>query len=710
MRGLIVLFLFCYYGLSYSVEDKSYFIEADIVEYDNDKNTVTATGHIEILRDEYTLKADKIVYNQITKQANAYGNVTLTSKTGDVVTADTVEINNTIKEAIASLATARFDTDSKFKAKKVYYNYPNKAVFEQVTYTPCPLCEDKSPQWQIKSSKIKYEKEGHTSYLNNIFEVHGIPVFYFPYFMTASPDAPPRSGFLFPNRQTYTNLYGYGIVTPYYLRIADNKDFLYSPMITTKQGILHSGKFRHLLENGSYSLEGNYIKTSQQSLVYVPEDRFHFLTNVDYKLNDTWRFESKIEGVSDKSYLHNYWNKSPNYLTSNASFNYLNDRSYGSIESYAFQGLRANDSRSTDPRILPLMDYHHEIFLPVGKTVIEANTVNIMRNKGVDSRRLTTKIGWDKTYYYGYQEFTVVPNFRADFYRFQHKGDAIAGSGVTNTKQDIIRTVPELELIWKFPLISNKMNNSFYLEPIANIILSPNNSKNQDIINEDSQEVELNDTNLFSTNRYSGFDRIEQGLRASYGARASGIANWGTEYNLLLGQSYRAQKDPSYFLDSGLYDKYFSDIVGRLGLKPHKTTELYYRGRLDSQTYDIRRNEIGVNFDVPTKRFVKSVHLNANHIHYNYISQIDPNQVHQSLSLNGRIDINDEWYVGSDLKRSASHNSSFPISTRFNVGYKGECATITLSALKDYTTDPSRNIKPSSGFSLDLDVHLKNIG
>ena len=710
MKRLIAIIFFCCFTIAHAQQDKSYVIEADVVEYDNEHNIVTAKGNIEIFRDEYTLKADKITYNQDTKIAYAYGNVTLISPTGDIIKSDYVEIDNVIKEAVANLATACLDKDNNFTAKKVYYHYPNITIFEQVSYTPCPICANKSPMWQVKSSRVKYEKQKHVSYFNNLFELYGVPIFYLPYIMSASPDSPPRSGFLFPSHQKYNPIYGYGIIVPYYLRMGDNKDLLYTPMITTKQGVLHKAKFQHLLEKGSYSLSGDFIRTTQPSVVYVPKDRYHAQGDLNYAFTDHWKTEAKLDRVSDKSYLPNYWDKFPNYLTSNISLSYLNDRNYGSLESYAFQGLRATDADGTDAKLLPALNYHHEFFVPVGKLVFDTNMVNIARDRGTNSRRLSTILGWDKTYYYGYQELTVLPHFRADFYNFEDKYAADSGSFVSNTHKNVVRTLPELELTWKYPLISQYTQNSFYLEPIVNLIFGPNNAKNKDIVNEDSQDVELLDTNLFSTNRYSGFDRVEEGARANYGIIASGIMRGYTEYNLLFGQSYRARKDNDYSVDSGLKDKYFSDYVGRLGLKPHKSTELYYRGRLDSQTYDIRRNEIGVNFDLNTNyQFLDKIHLNANHIHYNYVSQISPSQVHQSLSLNGTLDINKEWYIGGELQRSASKLDSFPVALKYSLGYRGDCATLKISALKDYTRDPSRNITPTNGFSLDLEVHLKNI-
>jgi len=704
-----IFFFFYAYGAN-AVKDKSYVIDADEVEYDDNTQTVIAKGHVEIFRDDYTLKADKITYNKDTKKAYAIGNVVMLSPNGDVIKSDNIEVDNTLKQAITELATARFDNDSKFTAEKVHYYYPNITIFKKVSYTPCALCEGKAPEWQIKSSKVSYEKQKNVSYLHNTFEIYGVPVLYIPYFVTSAPDAPPRSGFLFPTQQKYKSIYGYGITVPFYYRIAENKDLLYSPIITTKKGVLHQAEFRHLMKNGSYKLDGNYIHTKNSSSINVPSHRYHVKGKMDYQFNDNWFMDAKLDRISDKSYLHNYWGHSLNNLTSNASLHYVDKHDYGSVETYSFQGLRSQDSKKTDPTILPLMNYHKEYFAPGGKYIFETNVANVARSHAVNSSRISTKLGWDKTYYYNYQELSILRSFKMDMYHFKDKSDAEASSGVANNKKQVIRAVPELEVLWKYPLVSKAAKNSFYLEPIMDLIVSPNNSKNDEIVNEDSKAVEITDANLFSSNRYSGFDRVESGTRISYGAFASGIIENGMEYNALIGQSYIFKKNDDYGIESGMRDKNFSDYVGRTGFKPNKFLELYYRGRLDSKTYNLRRNEVGANFDMDvTHDIIDKVHFHVNYIHYDYLSTIENTKVYKSIGLVGTVNFYKKWYLNGEFRKNASKLGSFMVGSKVGVGYKSDCTQLQLSAMKDFTKDPSRNIKPTNGISLDLEIHLKNI-
>jgi LPS-assembly protein len=711
LLSLLAFMLFSALVSAFAEGNNSYVVDADTVEYDNIQNILVARGNVDVVREDYRLKSDKIIYYKNTNRAYAYGNVQVIYKNEDTINSDFVELDNNAKELIAYMANALLDKENRFIAETVHYHHEGVTVFKKVSYTPCPVCEGRKPQWQIRASKVVYEKEKDTSYWNNIFKIYGVPVFYLPYMRAPSPDSPYKSGFIIPSKYKSNRVYGHSITVPYYFRIADNKDLLYSPMITSKNGIIHQAKFRHLLEKGRYSLSGNYIKTKKTSVSGVTENRYHVESELSYGFNDRWSVNAKLDRVSDKAYLHNYWEESPNYLNSNIELLYRNGYDYGSIESYAFQGLRSTDSKGSDVIVLPLLSYHKSFAKGYGNYTFDYNAVNILRDSGVKSNRASANVAWDKTYYYNYQEIKIRPNIQVDIYNFQNKNKADALSASSRSKNQVIRSVPSLEFTWKYPLISKQEKGEFYLEPTIDMIVSSNNSQNDKIINEDSQEVEISDSNLFSRNRYAGFDRIETGTRVNYGVFASGVLSDDFGYTALVGQSYRMVKDDNYTEDSGMYNRHFSDYVGRVGMDLSKNLELYLRTRIDAKSYDMRRGEIGANigFDIGGKSNIDRVSFGGRHIHYNYLSTANSNKVNKSTSINSRIDFAKEWFLGAEVTRNGTRNTNFLVGSRIDLGYKGECSTFKISLFNDYTKDLTRGIKPTRGFSLDFEVHLKNI-
>ena len=63
---------------------------------------------------------------------------------------------------------------------------------------------------------------------------------------------------------------------------------------------------------------------------------------------------------------------------------------------------------------------------------------------------------------------------------------------------------------------------------------------------EDSPSFEFDDTNVFSSNRFPGLDRIEGGPRVNFGFKYGIYGNNGGTINLLLGQVFRLKADDTF--------------------------------------------------------------------------------------------------------------------------------------------------------------------
>lgn len=685
----------------------AYSVVADSTEYDKNSNTITLKGKVEVFKNHYILRANKIVYSKETKKAFAYGDVVLITPTGEEIYAKELEIDNNLKEAISYSLSARLAKDNKFIARHARHYYPDRTDFTNVVYTPCPVCKDKIPQWQIRSKKIYYEKKKDVSYWNNFFELYGMPVFYFPYIRTPAPDAEPRSGFLFPSNQKYRDVYGYGIIIPYYYRISNTQDLTYSPIITTEQGVLHRAEYRKLFKRGYYNFNAHYIRP--RKLLGGPNNRFYLRGNSRYSINNNWWLDGEIERVSDKSYLSNYWDRSESYLTSSAGINYVNNRDYSYIKSYHFQGLRTDNRESETPVILPAARYHKDFFDNNNKYSLDIGASNIVREKSNNTRRGSLVIGWHKTYFWQNHQIGVSRNVRADIYDFDDKNSAKVALDQNNQKI-AQRLLPEIIVGWKYPLLKKTEKYSVVLEPIVDIILSPNSSSNRNIsVNEDSQAIELEDSNLFSTNRYSGSDFVEHGVRSNYGVFTTLMTDNIGEYRFLFGQSYLAHKNNEYPIDSGLRSKNFSDYVGRFSIIPSDFLELYYKIRLDSRDHTLRKGEFGSNIRFDTgNNIITKIELGTRFNQYNLIES-EGAEIKKSLSLLGNMYIYKEWYIGGEVTKNFTSNASFNVHTKAHIGYTGDCTSFKISAMKKDTEDARRNIRPTKGISLDWEIHLKNI-
>ena len=180
-------------------------------------------------------------------------------------------------------------------------------------------------------------------------------------------------------------------------------------------------------------------------------------------------------------------------------------------------------------------------------------------------------------------------------------------------------------------------------EPIASVIWSPNGGNPDDIPNEDSTELEFDETNLFSTNRFSGLDRVEGGVRFNYGLK------WVVSYHesgssrFFIGQTYRLRADGTFPIGSGL-EKNFSDIVGRVDISPGSHLNLRYRTRFSPNNFSPRRNEVEMTAGVPAFR------VSTNYV---FLERQQDSEFagREELAASATSQINRFWRIGANARR-----------------------------------------------------------
>ena len=91
-------------------------ITADEVNYDRDRNTVVAKGHVEVSQGPRVMKADEVMYNQKTKVVIATGHVSVLEPGGEVLSADRMEVKDDLKEGVIQHFSALFPDDTRIAA------------------------------------------------------------------------------------------------------------------------------------------------------------------------------------------------------------------------------------------------------------------------------------------------------------------------------------------------------------------------------------------------------------------------------------------------------------------------------------------------------------------------------------------------------------------------------------------------------------------
>ena len=161
------------------------------------------------------------------------------------------------------------------------------------------------------------------------------------------------------------------------------------------------------------------------------------------------------------------------------------------------------------------------------------------------------------------------------------------------------RAMPALGLEWRWPILAAGMSSSFLFEPIAQMIVRPDEQLAGQLPNEDAQSLVFDDSSLFDWDKFSGYDRIEGGTRANIGFRYAAELGAIATVSGVVGQSYQLAGLNSYAVQdltetgtvSGL-ESDVSDYVGSMTVDSGQGYFVTARGRVDSDTFDVNQAQI----------------------------------------------------------------------------------------------------------------------
>jgi LPS-assembly protein len=172
--------------------------------------------------------------------------------------------------------------------------------------------------------------------------------------------------------------------------------------------------------------------------------------------------------------------------------------------------------------------------------------------------------------------------------------DSITPSSDSNTFSGVTgRIFPQGSFTWRYPFVRPGETFSQVLQPIVQLVMSPDCCNTGKIPNEDSRAFEWDDTKVFSADRFTGLDRVDSGSRVNYGFEWSAYDDKGRRAEVFLGQSYQFIRSHDEPQDSGI-DSDLTDIVGRLTLQPSALLDASYRFRFDPTDARMKRQEVGV--------------------------------------------------------------------------------------------------------------------
>jgi LPS-assembly protein len=720
--------------------DEQMLVRANELNYDYSNERVSAVGNVQIYHAGATLEADKVIYDQRTKRVHAEGNVRLTEPDGRVTYGEIMNLSDKFRDGFVD--SLRIDTpeQTRMAATRADRSGGNITVLQSGVYTACEACADdprKPPKWQIKSLRIIHDQGEQMMYFESSqVEFFGVPVAYIPFFSAPDPTAKRKSGLLMPMATVNSN-FGFGITVPYYWALAPNYDLTLSPMFTTRQGPLLQGEWRHRLVNGAYTIRASGIFQLDRDAFGTNAGNREFRGDVhttgQFRITDKWTWGWNGTLLSDTAYYRDYGffksvnatsmlTTTPDYIQSDVYLQGRGERSFFDARAIHFYGLMPVDDQRRLPVVHPVITHDYTFGRPVlgGEVSLRSNVTSLSRDsanfepitqlaatgalcapttadpalkrpancilRGVPGTytRASSEAHWRRTIVDSYgQVFTPFASVRGDI----ATADIQAQPGVTNFmtpgQTEVARAMPTAGVEYRYPFINVQSWGTQTVEPIAQLIMRPDETKIGVLPNEDSQAFLFDSSNLFSHNKFPGWDRVEGGGRLNAGFKYTAQFNRGGYITGMFGQSYHLFGQNSFAvggitntgIGSGL-DKTRSDYVASATYQPNSQFTLTSRFRLNETDFTLQRSEYEatVNFG----RWSTTVMYG----HYAAQPAVGFFDSREGITGYARFKVSENWLTFGGVRYNLKADQVD--QTQIGVGYIDDCLILAMNYITEF--------------------------
>ena len=740
-------------------------IQATKVEYDYVNSRVAAVGNVQVFHNGTSVQADKIVYDQKAGRLRAEGNVRMTDADGRITYADTFDLSDDYRDGFIDALRVDTADATRMAATRADRSSKNYTVFHNGVYTACAACKDdpkKPPLWQVKGERIVHDQSEKMMYFEGgRIEFVGVPLAYIPYFSTPDPTVKRKTGFLSPQYYS-TTATGIGLEFPFYWAIAPDLDMTASPRYHQKQGLLMQAEFRQRLMDGAYQIRAYGINQQDPtafgaSSVSNKDWRGGVETKGQFAINDKWVWGWDAVALSDYNFLYDYrlamyrdpYQSFLNLQTEAVSQLYLTGvgkRSFFDLRTIQYTSFSGNQRQV--PIIHPVMDYNNVLQQNIlgGEFSYKMNFTSLTRQdaqfdaissnaqtnglctltsadsaartpnncllRGIPGTytRFTAEAQWRRSFTDELgQIFTPFASVRVDAIDASISNQPGVSNYVTPGDTQALRVMPTVGLEYRYPFINVQPWGSTVIEPIAQVIIRPNESYAGRLPNEDAQSMNFDTSNLFSVNKFSGYDRVEGGGRANVGVQATTQFDQGGSVKVLFGQSYQLFGLNSFAVAdltntgvaSGLQTPR-SDYVASVSYAPNRTYSFSTRARIDEATGNINRfeAEAKANFD----RWSVSM------LYGNYAPQAELGYLtrREGLLGTGSVKLASNWVVtgGARWNLEANKIDQYMVGA----GYVDDCFILAVNYVTSYSYVANLSTPPVLSHTWMFQLGLRTLG
>jgi len=673
-------------------------IEGKDIIFDNNKNYIKSNSPASIRDVEKNeIYLDGFEYSTSNSFFQSAGNIKVIDSKDNQYNFSQIYIDEKKKEIVGTDSKAFLNQEG-FKINKnnkprVFSNtvniYEEKTKFTKSIFTLCDYRKnDKCPPWSLQAKQMLHDKKKKTIYYDNaVIKVYDFPILFLPKLSHPDPTVDRRSGFLVPSFSDSKNL-GEGLDVSYFWALARDKDFTLKNRLFALEHPLFLGEYRHAFEKSNLILDFGYTEGYKKtSATKKSGEKSHlfskYIKNFKGKNNSDNSIEITLQDVSNDKYLKLYKIKSNlvdyerDTLENSFNFNRQNENSFLGFKASSYETLKDGYNDKYE-YILPDIIYDKNLFASnkYGNLDLTSNLNVHNYDTNKFKRFLVNDLDW---------------KFRTNSFLSGVKGNLIGklknvNYEAKNTSE--YKNDPETEFfgalgyLSKINLFKNNNNDNYLLTPKLLLRYAPGNMR------KNSEDIRLNNKNIFSLDRLESYDNFESGLSATLGFDYEVKNDSKKEFNFSIGQIINEKENKNMPSSSSLDEK-LSDLVGNANVKINDSLDFNYNFTLDQNYKDLNYNEVGFN-------------LNLNPIKFN----VDYLQEKKHIGNQEYFKTNLEYTKGNngvfafEMKRNIITNSS----EYYNLSYEylNDCLRAGLVYRREFYNDSELESENSLMFKITL--------
>ncbi len=661
---------------------------ADTINLDQSTGILTATGNVEVFFGDAFLKAKSIRYDSLKGAITAEGPIILTDASGSVILADFAELSSDLTQGLIQGAKVLLENQLQLASTEFQRTEGRFDTMTNVVASSCEVCAARPiPVWQVRAQQVIRDNENKQIHFRNAtFEVLGLPIFFLPYMRIPDPSVTRASGFLRPSILS-SEYFGDAIKLPYFLVISDYADATFTPTLTFSGAKVVDAQYRQRFKNGGFNTFAALAVADESG----DFGRGFFAIDGSFDIFDDMTLAFSATAPSDDGFLRQYNYDDTDRLVSEVSVSRYRDHSYFALATAIMTSLRDDEDDNTIPFVFPEVSYrsYRNDTIYDGKFGYDLGILGLSRNVGQDVLRVSGGMDWHVPLELPLGlRASGFASLDADFYKVWDSVDF---------DNDLLISIhPSIGADIRWPLSKTTDSARHVLEPIVQLLYTADPSINDTVPNEDSLQIEFDETNLFDLNRFPGLDASETGFRTNIGANYTIFDDDGWSVGVAGGLVFRSEPSPQFDADS-LLGGSRSGILGAVSFDFAPNYKVIGRFLFDDD-FDFKRSDTQFEFTFD------KWDLDGSLVYLAPDSLALASEERSEGTIAAAYRIADNWELDVEWQRDLLEKED--VFGGMGVTYGNECIEIGLSLSRRFTS--SNNVSPST--DIDLTIQLAGFG